>query len=227
VALPTDEPYRVGDTVHFRFGDGTPVDLRLVATFPAPRGFGNALVPADLLLAHTTSGALQQILVRTSITPTALAGALPGVPGLVAADRNSVIAANARRDQTSAWVSFLMVSVTIGYAVLALINTLIAATTGRRREFALQRLIGATRGQIMRMMSVEALLTALAGIVLGTVVAAGTLVPFGYALDRSPLPHGPLWIYLAVVGGAVALTFVATLVPASAALRGRPVVGVG
>ncbi len=73
----------------------------------------------------------------------------------------------------------------------------------------------------MRMMGVEALLTALAGIVLGTLVAVGTLVPFGYALNRSPFPHGPLWIYLVVVGGAVVLTFVATLVPASAVLRGR------
>ncbi|HEX9338996.1 MAG TPA: ABC transporter permease, partial [Pseudonocardiaceae bacterium] len=46
VALPGGEPYRVGDTVGFRFGDGVLVDARVVAMFPAPRGFGSALVPA-------------------------------------------------------------------------------------------------------------------------------------------------------------------------------------
>ena len=224
IALPDSEPYRVGDVVRFRFGDGGLANLRVVATFPAVRGFGSALVPADLLLAHTTGGLLPQILVRTRDDPAVLARALRSVPGVVVADRNAVIAGNARQDRTGAWVSYLMVGTTIGYAVLALINTLIAATAGRRREFALQRLIGATRGQILRMMSVEALLTSLAGIVLGTVVAVATLVPFGFALDRSPFPHGPLWVYLVVVGGAVALTFLGTLGPAAAVLRTRPAV---
>ncbi|HEY0805947.1 MAG TPA: FtsX-like permease family protein [Pseudonocardiaceae bacterium] len=225
VALPDNEPYPIGSTVHMRFGDGEPADLTVVATFPAPRGFESALVPANLLLAHTTTGLLPQILVRTKGSPAALNRALAGlrVPGLVVADRDAVLAAHAKQDQTSAWVSYLMVAMIIGYAVLALVNTLIAATTNRRREFALQRLIGATRSQILRMMGVEAALTAMAGVVLGTMVAVGTLAPFGYALNRSPYPHGPLWIYLAVVGGAVVLTFAATLAPASAVLRARPV----
>lgn len=222
VALPDVTGHAVGDTVAMRFGDGELANLTVVASFPAPRGFDSALVPADLLLAHTTTGLLPQILVRArpGTDPIPALRQL-AVPGLVVADRNTVLAA--QQDRTGAWVSYLMVSMIVGYAVLSLVNTLIAATAGRRREFALQRLIGATRGQILRMMSVEAALTSLAGIVLGTLVAVGTLVPFGYALARSPVPHGPLWIYLAVVAGAAVLTFVTTLGPASLVLRARPV----
>ena len=80
-----------------------------------------------------------------------------------------------------------MVGMTIDYALLALINTFIAATAGRRREFALQRLIGATRGQILRMMSVEALLIFAGGVVLGTVVAVATFSRGGGATARMPV----------------------------------------
>jgi putative ABC transport system permease protein len=57
----------------------------------------------------------------------------------------------------------------------------------------------------------------------GGVVSTLTLVPFGIALNGSPWPSGPLWIYLAVVGAAAALTLVATLLSSWFALRPRPV----
>ncbi|MGP3976507.1 hypothetical protein ACTWQF_21355 [Streptomyces sp. 8N114] len=90
-------------------------------------------------------------------------------------------------------------------------------------EHGFAHLKDSARGQVMWMVSVEALVTALIGIVLGTGVAAGSLVPFGPALDGSVLPSGPGWIYPTIVGTAVALTFATILFPASVALRARPV----
>jgi putative ABC transport system permease protein len=87
----------------------------------------------------------------------------------------------------------------------------------------LQRLIGSTRGQVVRMMGIEGLFVALAGTALGTLVAAATLVPFNLALKDSPTPAGPAWIYLTVISLATALTLLATLVPTALALRARPV----
>ena len=138
------------------------------------------------------------------------------------ANRTEATAAHAQTDNTGRVASFLLAAVVVGYAVIALINSLLMATAERRKEFALQRLIGATRGQVMWMMSIEALVTAVVGIVLGTGVAAGAVLPFGVALDGSALPSGPVWIYL-VLGTAVALTFAAILIPTSLALRARPV----
>jgi putative ABC transport system permease protein len=59
-------------------------------------------------------------------------------------------------------------------------------------------------------------------VVLGTLVSMGTLVPFSVVVTGGPVPYGPLWIYLAIVGAAGLMATVATLVPTLAATRGRP-----
>jgi putative ABC transport system permease protein len=125
---------------------------------------------------------------------------------------------------TGAWVNFLLVSMIVVYTVVSLVNTLVVATTQRQREFGLQRLIVSTYGQVLRMITVEAVLIALVSIVLGTAIALLTLVPFAMALDGSLLPPGPLWIYLAVTGSALLLTVATALVAGVVALRSRPVV---
>jgi putative ABC transport system permease protein len=187
------------------------------------------MVPATALLPRTTTGELPQILVKAKpgVSQAGLTAALRkatgNVPGAVVANRAEAAAAHAQSDETGRVASFLLAAVVVGYAVIALINSLLIATAERRGEFALQRLIGATRGQVMWMMSVEALVRALIGIVLGTGVAAGALLPFGIALDGSALPSGPVWIYLTILGTAVALTFATILIPTALALRAGPV----
>ncbi|WP_167828755.1 FtsX-like permease family protein [Streptomyces sp. MZ04] len=233
IVLPTevlkDEGKKVGDRVRLRWGNGDVTMMKVVGSFSPPRGFEYAMVPAAELLPRTTTGELPQILVKakpgvsSSDLEAALLKAAGDVPGVVVADRTEATAAHEAGDETGRVASYLLAAVVVGYAVIALINSLIVATAERRGEFALQRLIGSTRGQVMWMMSVEALVTALVGIVLGTAAAAGSLVPFGVALDGSVLPSGPGWIYLTIVGTAVALTFATILFPAWAALRARPV----
>lgn len=231
IVLPTDvlerEEKEIGDSMQLRWGDGQVSEMTVVGSFTAPRGYGYAMVPADALLPHTTDGALPQILLKAEqgVSPSALAEALreavDGVPGAVVAERAEVYAASG--EGTGQIASFLIAAVVVGYAGIALVNSLIVATTERRGEFALQRLVGSTRGQVMRMLSVEALVTALVGTLLGTAVAAGSLIPFGLALDGTVMPSGPGWIYPAIVGSALALTFVTILVPTWLALRKLPV----
>lgn len=231
IALPAsvaaDAGRAVGDRVPARLGDGTPVTLRIVALVSGPRGYETGFVPADLVAPHTGTGLVSTFLVRAGpgVGGTALAATLAGAarahPGLAVADRSAVLDAHAAGEGTGAWVNYLLVGTVVGYAVLALVNTLLVAVAGRRREFALHRLVGSTRGQVLRMMGVEAGLVTAGGVVLGTVVAAASLVPFTVALDRSVLPVGPGWIYPAVVGGAAVVTAVSTLVPSWLALRGR------
>jgi putative ABC transport system permease protein len=177
---------------------------------------------------HTTAGLVPQILVRAApgtdaprLTAT-LAGLADQHSGLEVADWSAAAAAFSETERTGAWVNYLLVGMIVGYAVISLVNTLIVATAERRREFAVQRLIGSTRSQVMRMMIMEASFVTLAGIMLGGVVAVATLAPFNIALTGTPVPHGPLWIHLIVIGSATLLTFTATLVPAWIALRPRP-----
>jgi putative ABC transport system permease protein len=72
------------------------------------------------------------------------------------------------------------------------------------------------------MMTMEGVLIAVIGIVLGTAVATTTLVPFSVAAADSVTPSGPPWIYLAVIGAAGTLALGATLLPTGGALRTPP-----
>jgi len=86
----------------------------------------------------------------------------------------------------------------------------------------LQRLTGATPAQVLRMMVGEGVLVALAGVLLGTLVALATLMPFSATVSGSALPSGPIEIYLVIVAAAAVLTLGATTIPAELCLRSRP-----
>ncbi|MFD7064360.1 FtsX-like permease family protein [Streptomyces sp. NPDC059906] len=230
VVLPARyaEDRELGDLVPMRLGDGTQVELKLVATVDGRRGYETALVPASLLVGHTDGGLVPQILVTAAAgtDPAALTSSLSALakeqPGLQVSGREVLEAAQADADDTQAWMAYLVLGVVVGYATLALINTQVLATTERRKEFMLQRLIGATRRQVLQMMTVEASLVALAGVILGLLVAGATLVPLSMSVLGTALPGGSPWILVAVVAGATALTLMTTLLAAGAVLRGRP-----
>ncbi|WP_225793079.1 FtsX-like permease family protein [Streptomyces aculeolatus] len=230
VALPAGaaDGRSVGDTVEVRFGDGAAADLRIAVLFEGRAGYDTAFVPAGLLAGHTDGALPQQILVRAEDGTSAAAltasleKTLADHPGTAVADRDELIEANIKDTETQAWVNYLMVGMIVAYTAISVVNNLVLSVSGRRREFGLQRLAGATRRQVLRMLTIEALIVAGIGVGLGTAAAATALVPFSHAAADSMLPSGPLSVYAAVVAGAVALALTATLVPGWAALRKRP-----
>ncbi|MEV6281459.1 FtsX-like permease family protein [Kribbella sp. NPDC051770] len=215
----------LGSTVKLTLGDGTPADLRVVATFAAERGYESLVLPAELLAKHTTGRLAPQILVRYSPgadPAAALAATAARHPGVQVAGRDALIESNRADAQTQAWVNYLLVGLLIGYTAVSVVNTLASSTIRRRREFALQRLTGSTRGQVLRMLTTESTLITATGVILGTVVAVATLVPFSAKLSGSAIPHGPWSIYLVIVAAAAALTYLSTLIPATGVLRTSP-----
>ncbi|HEX6357551.1 ABC transporter permease [Actinophytocola sp.] len=211
----------VGDTITMRMGDGAEEDVRIVALYPAQEGFETLLMPATLVAEHTTSGLPSQIMVRTD-DPAAVAAAFADRPGIAVVDRDTLVSGYAQDQELGAWINYLMSGMIIFYTAISVVNSLVMSTTARRREFALQRLTGATRGQVLRMMTIEAGMTTVIGVLLGTVVASMALVPFTLVTDGSLLPKGPLAVYLSVIGAAAVLTFGATLISTWLGLRTRP-----
>ncbi len=232
VALPADHAAAlgrgVGDTITMRMGDGEPVDLRIVGLYPDRPGFETILMPASLVAAHTTSRLPAQIMVRAApgvsvgALSRSLSGLVAGRPGVAVADRAALTAGYAEEQEIGAWINYLMVGMIIAYTAISVVNSQVMATSARRREFGLQRLTGSTRGQVLRMTLVEAGMVSVIGIVLGTIVSTTTLVPFTLVTDGSLLPHGPAWIYLAVIGTATVLTTLSTLLTTWVTLRPRP-----
>lgn len=214
----------VGDEVTLRLGDRKPVEVTVVALYEAKEGYETILAPAGLLAEHSTTGLARQILVKggAGTSPEALSAAVSaavaGVPGAVVGDRSTIVTfAEATKTQT--WVNYLLVGLITGYTLISVANTLIMATSARKRELGMQRLIGSTPRQVMRMLALEASVIAGIGIVLGTVASVATLMPFSIVVLERPVPSGPVWIFLAVVAGAFALTLASTLLPARKILK--------
>ncbi|MEU5190482.1 FtsX-like permease family protein [Streptomyces klenkii] len=233
IALPETVAHRihrtVGDTITLRMGDGERADVRVVALFKGREGFDSALTSAELLAPRTTAGLPAQLLVRAApgaegrLTADLTAFAARH-PGLKVMDRDAVTAAHAQSSRTQASVNYLIIAMLVAYTALSVVNTTAVSVGNRRKEFALQRLTGATRGQVLRMMAVEGGLVAVVGLLLGGAAAASTLVPFGYALGGGTgAISGPPEIAVTVIGAGLALTLAATLVPTWWALRHRPV----
>lgn len=215
----------VGSEITMTLGDGTTTKLRVVATFAAERGYETIILPASLVVAHTTDGLTKQILVRAApgadVRP-GLAELAAAHPGVQVADRSTLVASNVEDLQTQAWINYMLVGMLIAYTAVSVVNTLVSTTLRRRREFALQRLTGSTRLQVLRMLTTESALVTLTGVTLGTAVALACLLPFSAKVANNALPTGPIWIYLVVVGAAALLTFASTLIPATTTLRHAP-----
>ncbi|MEV7801872.1 FtsX-like permease family protein [Microbispora sp. NPDC088329] len=206
----------LGDTITLRLGDRTAVDLRVVALLRVETGAELFVLPAALLAPHTTAGVPESVLV--SAAPGTDLGGL----GVDVRDRGALTAAHDAGQSTQAWVNYLLIAMILAYTAISLVNTQVMATAQRRREFALQRLTGATRAQVMRMTGLESLLVTGVGVLLGTVAAVVSLVPFAVAVAGTPFPSGPVAIYLVIVAAAAALVLAATWAPAWATTRGRP-----
>lgn len=233
VALPVEHAEslgrEVGETVALRLGDGTPVTVKVVATYQ-PEGDATALLlPAPLLAAHTTDGVARQILVHhaAGTDPAEVTAAVTALvkdqPGVEVSDSGALTAGRTGGQQQLATINYLVVGLIVGYTAISVINTLIAATARRRREFGLQQLTGFTRKQVMTMMGLESVLTSVVGVLLGTVAATITFFPYSLAKLDELVPSVPLWIYLTVVAGAVVITAAATLLPTWRATSSRPV----
>ena len=126
------------------------------------------------------------------------------------------VLADAKAAETLNLVVVGMIAV---FAAIMLVNTLVAATTHRRREFGQQRLVGSTPGQVLRMVGLEGAALAVTGVLFGSVAAVATVVPYSIARTDKVFPDLSIAIYLGVVVVAGALTLAASLGTARRAIR--------
>jgi putative ABC transport system permease protein len=118
--------------------------------------------------------------------------------------------------------------ITLAIAVFVVAGTIVFAVDRRRREIALLRAVGATPGQVRRMLLRETALIGLLAGAAGSLVATALFSPFTDALISVGLaPDGfaiaPHWIpYAIAVAVGVVVALLATLVAARGALAVRP-----
>ncbi|MFI0486951.1 FtsX-like permease family protein [Actinomadura sp. 9N215] len=210
---------RVGSTATLWLGDGTKVDARVAAVYERGLGFGDVQLPRDLVAAHSSSPLDDHVLVRGATAD--LRGVTAAYPGASVISPDAFGASLSREIRLQGFISLVVVAAITGFILIGLVTTLALATAARRREFALLRLVGATRGQVLRMLRLEAAIVLGTGIAAGALIAAVTLPVFATAVTGLPLPAvSPLTsavIIAAVAGSGTA----AILLPARAVLRRR------
>ncbi|MGW4171865.1 ABC transporter permease [Streptomyces chartreusis] len=210
--LATSAKVGVGDKLPLYLPDGTRTNPEVVAVYG--RGLGLSAVTMDRasLAPHVTSPFDSTLLIRGGN-----AKALAPL-GEVTDASGYAVEQNTDRE-LNAWANYTMAAVLGGFAAVAAANTLVMTVLDRRRELGTLRLIGSTRRQVMRMLRWEGLLVALAGIALGTAIAAATLIPMMRGLTGEG-PYVPPLVYAAFAGGAVGLGLVAVTLPGRVAMRG-------
>ena len=179
-----------------------PLLLRWAATVGAPLlGRGD---PARWLAAfnasrrpHLLAGVLGPVIVF-------VAGAV-GVLVMVGID-NRTIGAGHPEGRTINLLNNLVTGMIVAFAAIMVLNAFAAVVSGRRRELARLRLLGATPSEVTRSVLTEAWIVALVGVALGLAAALTTIVPFALARSEGVVPDGGLWLPPMLVVGAVALT---------------------
>ncbi|MFG2611326.1 FtsX-like permease family protein [Streptomyces anulatus] len=219
---------RVGDRVTVWLGDGRRASLRIAAVLATGTGDNGVYVTRR----NAGGAGVDRIDVKV---------AEGGDRRAVAAALHSAGAATGTRMATKAeWLSAngpgpddptrtglrMILGIALLCTATALANTLVMATSDRVRDLAVLRLAGATAPQVLRLVAAEAVVAVGVGAVLGGVVAAvnllvvwGALVLLG-VMSAVVVPWGTLGL---VVAAAALLAAVSAVLPASLALRTRPV----
>ncbi|MEV0645547.1 FtsX-like permease family protein [Phytomonospora sp. NPDC050363] len=213
----------VGDEIDVTMGDGVHVTLTLVAIYERHLGFGDLTLPHEVVAAHVDNPLSSTVLVSGSVTPQDIRTALGKTyPTLAVLGDAEVEEARSTVASTNAEVQLLVMSLVIAFAAIAVVNTLAMATADRAREFALLRLVGTTKRQVMRMLRTETGMAVLIAVVLGTGIAVATLTAFSVGMTGAAQPSMPFVTYATVIAGAALLALVSTVLPGRVALRGRP-----
>ncbi|MET1074111.1 MAG: FtsX-like permease family protein [Umezawaea sp.] len=207
----------VGGKVTFHVGDGTELTATVVAVYGRGLGFGDLTLSADALRPHTTTGLADYLLVTS--TPDGRAGVEQAIGQLGLAVQETTVPAGSGERDTQSWVNLIALLVILGYVALSVVNTLVMATVGRRREFTLLRLIGTTDRQIRGMTLIESLVAVLIAVVVGTVTAIPPLVGFALGVSGQPVPTISPLAYLLIVAATAVLGVVSIRIPTRTALR--------
>ncbi|MFE7385987.1 FtsX-like permease family protein [Streptomyces sp. NPDC057582] len=203
----------IGDRVRLRLGDGTETGLRVVAVYERALGLGEFMLPREALTGHVSAERDARILVRSE-AGSAAASVRRAVAPYAGAQVRAATADDVRIAPSSSEKDDALIVIGVGviggFALLAVVSTLTLITVGRRREFRLLRLVGAGRRQVTRMLFLETGLVAVAGLTIGTAVAAVPLTAFAVSAAGTvpylePVRYG-------VLAGAVLMAAMAGVV---------------
>ncbi|WP_433417989.1 FtsX-like permease family protein [Microtetraspora malaysiensis] len=205
----------LGDTAELWRADGSEVSLKVVGLLGADAPADSYISPAHAFSAPVTT-AYVKLRPGTSreTAETLLEKATAGHNARAVTTGEWAADAADRRGSASRLGLLVVLGIILAYTAIALVNTLLMAASDRTAERGALRLLGATRGQLLRYVAGEALLVVAIGVIVASGVAVVALAGLWASLVQIA---GPIAITLpwpavgAVVGGCVALATFASL----------------
>ena len=168
-----------GSAITVYLPDGTPYRATVSAIYSRSLALGDLLIPASVAAGRTgTPPGYSQILVSGGTTAE-LARLAAGHPGLRVTSRSVANAQSAQAAAQNSFANDLILGVLAVLSAVALVNTLVVTTIGRRRVLRLLGRVGATRGQAAAVFGWQA------------VFVAGPGWPRARPLARSPCSPSP------------------------------------
>ena len=237
VAIDTDYTsvvhVQLGDVATIRV-DGVAHDMRVVAVLPSTLTGREVLVPDR----YSGAGTVSSYLVRTSGPDDAqgVAADIRRLPDRSSSGRGEGVSVSTAKawiaddvaEQGSERRNLLIAVLGLAslYMLIAMVNAVVIGAASRRAEFAIHRLTGLSRAQVVRMALWESMAVVVVGVVLGGIAAALTIG--GVAAGVSdvvgsrvvPLP----WTMFGVLTlGAVVIVGVTSVLTTLAATRRSPI----
>ncbi|RLP88668.1 ABC transporter permease [Micromonospora sp. BL4] len=186
------------------FADGTLVPLRVVAVVTDDSLPGDLLVPRAVVRTHDPSALTSTVYVRDRIDPPVGARIVDVATWAAEAD--------AAEDRLVWLFTLLLIGVSAGYGAIAVANTLLLAAAGRAADLRLIRLAGATRRQVLWLVTAESALVVLIGALLGGSVAFAGLLSIRAGLAEQVGVPVDLAVPWSVIGGVVGLCLLLAVV---------------
>jgi putative ABC transport system permease protein len=212
----------VGSVITAWLPDGSPYHARVSAIFARSFGFADVLVPASAAAGHLPSAAIGQVLVQAPradvLAPSALKVVQERFPGLQAASRQVINAADQQMQSQTNYLNNIILAAIVILAAITLVNTLVMTMLDRRQALELLRRVGATTGQLLSATAWQSALVAGTGIAAGLAAGGVTLCTMTRAITGT-WPYIPVSAGLAVIGCALALTLAGTVGPTALLLR--------
>ena len=218
--------WQAGSKVTIQTSRGDPHTYTVARVFPEDSLPGDIILPAEAIKGF---GLTQPVLGFVRLDDgVPVSSVLPQVKALIAdspevsaTDQETFVNAQAAQfDQVIVMIQILL-GLAILIAVLGVVNTLALSVLERTRELGLLRAVGLGRAQTMRMITVEAVVIAVFGALLGVTVGAGMGSAVARALKddgitQIVLPWDRMATYLAL---AALVGVLAAVLPAIRAAR--------
>jgi putative ABC transport system permease protein len=186
-----DKHLSVGSTVPVIWEDGAKGTLRVAGVYASNQLIGNYLVD-DSAAAHFTQQLYFVTLVKAAPGTDvgqlrqSLDQSMTPYKNIQVQDQKEFVGdATGQIDQLVQFFQLLL-ALSVGIAILGIVNTLALSVLERTRELGLLRAVGMSRRQVKRMVRVESVLVSVFGGLLGLVVG----VIFGIALQRALVSQG-------------------------------------